>query len=279
METNAGRVTLAGKPDLGFAFEAIIWDDVNQMGERDGHPLSAAERGAVAAFLASHGVANNNAARLVWGVDAQGALLGLVPASRAHAVTPPQPSSASAWRWDFAAARWTSTLTPAAVVAEVTQLAEQVAAHAELLQAIPRIATTMPAPEALKPSAGKSADASASDHQHAAQGGAKYVTLDASSLGAVPFSIVFDERPVVQAEAIVPPGARPVKVEVQSFTTNAAGKFTGCVIRGYRTQPLPVLSGLLAAVIGALSSFDVFGGSAAGVTATVLYRKQDPAQP
>lgn len=104
------------------------------------------------------------------------------------------------------------------------------------------------------------------DHQHPPVRSATVVTLNASGTAVVTYTRSFDSPPCFVPVAINPSG-RPVQVEVVSDIQDANGKYIGANIRGYRSQLLPSLSGivLLGNLITAIGNFDVLGGSAAGV--------------
>lgn len=99
------HITLAVRPDLDFEFDSLVFLD--GAGERvhagQTAPLSAPEIAAVHALLDRY--QDMSTERRVWGVDAQGQPLGLVPPDQAHAIVGPPPTG-QGWRWDFEASGW-----------------------------------------------------------------------------------------------------------------------------------------------------------------------------
>lgn len=134
------------------------------------------------------------------------------------------------------------------------------------------LADTPPAAEAVQPGAGSAEKASRNDHVHPRLTSASRVTLDANSTAVVTYTRSFVKAPCVVPTPLNPSG-RPVIVEIISDTMTG-GVYTGCVLRGSRSQALPTISGLLAAVTTALSNFDPFAASASGVEVSVVAIQQ-----
>lgn len=89
--------------------------------------------------------------------------------------------------------------------------------------------------------------------------------LDASGLATVLFSKGFDTQPAVALAAIAPGGTQPVILSVDSWIMSG-GQFTGVVVKGYRTRPLPAVIALLSGLV----NYDVAAGSAVGVAVSAV---------
>lgn len=123
-----------------------------------------------------------------------------------------------------------------------------------------------PPSETVSPLAGAGGMASREDHRHPRLSSATIQTLNASSEATITFSRTFSTMPAVVCLLYEASDSQPVVFKVKSWTQDAQGNYTGCVIRGFRSSILPSLSGILliGPLISALASFNVFGGSAAG---------------
>lgn len=132
------------------------------------------------------------------------------------------------------------------------------------------LSDSAPMSEAVAPKSGNQPKASRIDHQHPRLTSSTRVQLTANGTAAVTYTRAFAAKPAIVLTAINPSG-RQVVLEVISDTL-VDGAYTGCVIKGYRSQMLPSLSGILliGPLITALSGFDVLGGSAAGVEVSVI---------
>lgn len=112
--------------------------------------------------------------------------------------------------------------------------------------------------------------ASRGDHQHPRLTSSTRVALDASGNATVTYTRTFATKPAITLTAINPSG-RAVTLEITNDVV-VGGVYTGCVIKGYRSQLLPSLSGILliGPLLTALGNFDILGGSAAGVEVNVI---------
>lgn len=139
------------------------------------------------------------------------------------------------------------------------------------------IAKTVPKSETVGGAAGAMNAASAADHQHPRLTSVHRVVLAANGTATVAYTRTFDKKPGIVLTAINPTG-RVVALEVVT-DTGADGAWTGCTIRGVRSQVLPSLSGILliGPLLTALGNFDIFGGSAAGVDVSVVAVQQSTA--
>lgn len=150
-----------------------------------------------------------------------------------------------------------------------------------------------PKAERTAPLAGSMNEASRVDHRHPRTVSPHTGTLDGSGQGLLTFSRTFQNMPAMAFGWVELANNRPVMFKVVSWLKwNTAGTgliawtegaaYAGCIIKGYRGQPLPqlqIVSGILTAVITgvntlvtALTGYNVFAGSAAGVvfTATAI---------
>lgn len=148
---------------------------------------------------------------------------------------------------------------------------------------MPKPATTTPAAEALGGNAGTNPSKFAQEgHQHPRLTSTKYATLSADGTVTHSFSRTFVNKPGINITETDAAGNQPLVCVVQSWVQDGNGAYTGCVIKGYRSTILPMLSpvstlAILSGVITgvnaintALSAFNLFGGSAAGATVSVI---------
>lgn len=134
----------------------------------------------------------------------------------------------------------------------------------------PPLSGSTPAPDQIGGAPGASGASSRADHQHPQLTSSGRVILAADGTAAVTYARTFPAKPSIVLAPINAAG-RQVVTEVVSDTV-VGGIYTGCVIRGSRAQLLPALSGIIiiGPLIAALSNFDIFGGSAAGVEVSVI---------
>lgn len=140
----------------------------------------------------------------------------------------------------------------------------------EIAAPVLTIAPVTPPQESTAGAPGAAGMASDSSHTHPSISSRHRVALNSSSVATVTYARKFSTKPVIVLTAINPSG-RPVQLEVTSDIMTGAD-YTGCTIKGYRSQLLPGLSGILliGPLISALSAFDVLGGSAANVEVSVV---------
>ncbi len=123
-----------------------------------------------------------------------------------------------------------------------------------------------PLSEATGGSAGASPQMfSMGDHRHPRLTSVTKSTLDGSGLATVTFTRSFANEPGVVLTPIAPGGTQPVMMQVQSWTMNA-GLYVGCVVKGYRSRPLPSVIALLSALL----NYDMCAGDASGVGVSVI---------
>lgn len=148
--------------------------------------------------------------------------------------------------------------------------------------AIPKPAVTMPAGETTGGSAGTDDSKYAQQgHSHPRLTSSTKTVLTTDGTATVTFTRTFSAQPCVVLTEVNATSNQPLVLVVQSFImTN--GLYSGCVLRGYRSNQLPTLgqisvTSLLASVItginaiaSALTGFNVFGGSAVGAQVSVV---------
>lgn len=139
------------------------------------------------------------------------------------------------------------------------------------MMAIPvQLSNSLPVSETTAGAVGSTSVAAGAGHIHPRLTSANYVTLDGSGLATYTFTRTFTVQPAV-ATIPINVGARQVVMEIVSFVKTGE-LWTGVNLKGSRAQVLPVLTGivLIGPLVSALSSFDVFGGSASGVEVAVI---------
>jgi hypothetical protein len=175
----------------------------------------------------------------------------------------------------------------AAIIAAATQAATTAATAAAsgvaMAAATSTIAglmsTTAPLPEAMTAAPGSSGRLPDASHTHPSISVRHRVTLDSNGLATVTWAHSFAIRPGIFF-CPINPGAGQVTVNVTSETVSN-GVYVGCVIKGFRSRPLPTLSPVSAtllsdlvtgvnAISAALTGFDANNASAAGVEVNVI---------
>jgi len=167
---------------------------------------------------------------------------------------------------------------------KLNALADTVGAKATQAS-VTALAATIPVPASEVPQSESKAGAagieglkvSGAGHQHPRLTSTTYGALKANGLSdPVMFTRNFSTEPGAVLTAVMPGGTQPVALQIDSWVMSGA-LYAGCVVRGYRSRPLPTMQPLsltalltavvtgVNAVISVLSTFDVFGGSVAGV--------------
>ncbi|WP_375272048.1 hypothetical protein [Sphingomonas sp.] len=149
-------------------------------------------------------------------------------------------------------------------------------------KSMPRPSTVTPSSEAVAGSAGSNTAKYAQEgHQHPRLTSTTLATLGADATAIVTFTRSFKNKPGVVMTEIDANTSQPLVMVVQSFVLTD-GAYTGCVVKGYRSQPLPsqsqlsvasLLSGVITtlnAMASSLTGFNVFGGTAAGAAVSVI---------
>lgn len=159
------------------------------------------------------------------------------------------------------------------------------AVQAAINAAMPKPSTSTPSSEAIGGHAGTNAMKFAQEgHQHPRLTSTTYATLDGAGQATVTFSRTFTNKPGLNlTETDAATGAQPLVLRGLTWVMDGQGKYAGVVIEGRRAQMLPTinpLSGLLTLVSGVvtgvntivaqLTNYNVFGGSAAGATVSVI---------
>ncbi len=167
---------------------------------------------------------------------------------------------------------------------EIDALAQQVATKAEVkavADAMPLPAAQMPQPE--RTGAAKGAETqryALEDHQHPRISSVSPIlTLDANGMAVVSFNQAYDAEPSVLFTPIGSFGNTPPGFWVESYITNAQGKFIGANIKGVRAQNQTLASVSLAPLInvsvaGGSQTITPFGGPAAGIKVIATAVKQ-----
>lgn len=103
---------------------------------------------------------------------------------------------------------------------------------------------------------------------------------DRSGTATVTFTRAFNNKPGFSITEIDAAGSQPLVCVVTGFV--GTGPYTGCTIKGYRSQALPSqgqlsIASLLTGVINgvnalaaSLTGFNIFGGSASGASVSVV---------
>lgn len=147
------------------------------------------------------------------------------------------------------------------------------------------IATTPPKGETTAAVAGMTTKAQGADHQHPRLTSTTYATLDSNGRATITFTRSFLNKPGFSITEIDTSKTQPLVCVIESFVQpgGAGTPYTGCVVKGYRSQALPAqpaplnVLALLGTAIGgintllsSLTGFNVFGGSPADATISVV---------
>lgn len=168
--------------------------------------------------------------------------------------------------------------------AQIDALAAEIAGKADA-SAVPQPAETMPMAEKTGAALGAIDKRYArADHQHPRLTSTTYATLGSNGQATVGFTRTFVNKPGINPTEIdATASSRPLVLRAIGWTQDASGLYTGVIIQGSRAQLLPELtplSGLLTllgqvitgvnAVTTALTKYNLFGGSAAGASISVI---------
>lgn len=126
-------------------------------------------------------------------------------------------------------------------------------------------ADTPPLAEGGSAAAGGMSMATRADHQHPRLTATANGTLNASGEATITFSRIFPSKPSVIITLVESPDNQPVVFKVKSWTTNGSD-YTGCTIKGYRSQTIP--QNLVTLLLG--SVFNLFAGSVAGAEYSLI---------
>lgn len=170
---------------------------------------------------------------------------------------------------------------------------------AQIARTIPVPADDVPMPETNGGAPGiEGVKVSGAGHRHprmnSATGNPTTHIIKANGLATITFTQPFDAFPGIVFTEVPPPTgtmpAQPATFRVESWVRETmepapAGKYIGCVVRGWRSRALPVmnvLTGLLSlmgvnSIINALTGFDPFAAAVAGTTFTCTASKRSDA--
>lgn len=122
-----------------------------------------------------------------------------------------------------------------------------------------------PKSEAGIPIVGTNETAARADHEHPRLSATATGVLNASGEATITFTRTFTAKPAVIPTYVEAADAQPIVFKVKSWTI-ANGVYTGCVIKGYRSQAVP--QNLATLLLGGV--FNLFAGSAAGAEYTLI---------
>lgn len=131
------------------------------------------------------------------------------------------------------------------------------------------IADTMPAGEATTAQPGETTKAQGAGHQHPRLTSTTTATVATGSTVLVPFTRTFTNKPGVvcfEIEGATSVSAQPAVFKVESWTQDAQSRYTGCVIRVWRSQTVP--QNLATLLLGAV--FNLFAASVVGTQFTCI---------
>jgi len=117
---------------------------------------------------------------------------------------------------------------------------------------------------------GSGSTASRNDHAHPRISSTTAHVLGANNEATVVFTREFDGIPGTDFMWQELADNPPIIFKVKSWTINGSGKYTGCVVKAYRSQPIP--QNLVSLLLGGV--FNIFAGSAVGVNFTAIALQQ-----
>lgn len=123
----------------------------------------------------------------------------------------------------------------------------------------------MPEAEAKTPAPGSLASASRADHQHPRLTSTASGVLNAQGEAVITFTRTFSAKPSVIITYVEAADGQPIVFKVKSWTQDGAN-YTGCTIKGYRSQAVP--QNLVSLLLGGV--FNLFAGSASGAEYTLI---------
>lgn len=128
----------------------------------------------------------------------------------------------------------------------------------------------VPAAEATTAIPGSMDAASRGDHKHPRLTSATTHVLDGAAEAMILFTRMFDALPCMDFTYVEASDNPPVVFKVKSWNVDGNGKYIGCTAKGYRGQVIP--QNLATLLLGTV--FNVFGGSAVGVSFTCIALQQ-----
>ena len=130
-----------------------------------------------------------------------------------------------------------------------------------------------PIGEAGVPLAGVMEEASRGDHRHPRLSATATGTLNGSGEATITFTRTFAAKPAFNCNYVEAADAQPVAFKVKTWTQDGGGNYTGCVIKGYRSQVVP--TNLVTVLLGGV--FNLFAGNANGVEYSFIAIQQSSA--
>lgn len=128
------------------------------------------------------------------------------------------------------------------------------------------LADTFPQPEAGSAQVGIMPTASRADHEHPRLSSANSGALNASGEATITFTRTFATMPSMVFTYIEAADGQPVVMKVKFWVQDGSNNYTGCVVKGYRSQTIP--TNLVTLLLGGV--FNLFNGSASGVSFTCI---------
>lgn len=110
-------------------------------------------------------------------------------------------------------------------------------------------------------SPGQEEKAARPDHVHPRTSSTSSGVLAANGEATVTFTRTYDIEPAVVITYVEAADNQPVIIKVKSWIQDSNNKYTGCVIKGYRSQAVP--QNLTTLLLGGV--FNLFGGTVTGV--------------
>lgn len=111
------------------------------------------------------------------------------------------------------------------------------------------LSNDMPVSEAVTGGSGTGVKASRSDHSHKRLTSVTAHSTAANGEATIVFTRTFAAKPGLTLGAEEDADGGALSWKVRSYTTNAQSQITGCVVKFYRTQPLPAVLTLLTALL------------------------------
>jgi len=125
-----------------------------------------------------------------------------------------------------------------------------------------------PSAEVTTAQAGMMDKGSRGDHKHPRLTSVTWGVLNASNEATITFTRTFADKPGLDCMYEELADNPPISFKIKSWIQDGGGNYTAVVLKAYRGQLLPSLSGILliGPLITALSGFNIFGGSATGIS-------------
>lgn len=128
------------------------------------------------------------------------------------------------------------------------------------------LANTAPLAEAGAAVAGAMDQATRADHVHPRLTATATGVLNASGEATITFTREFPTKPGLTITYAETADNQPVVFKLKTWTQDGSLKYTGCVIKGYRSQSIP--TNLVTLLVGGV--FNLFAASATGVEFSLI---------